>query len=74
MTITEYIKHLEDIRAEHGELEVDTEGFSGRRSAREPVVTYRKILGKRESRQEFWMDYSWDPTMRCAKGQKVVRV
>lgn len=57
MTITEYIQRLEDIRAEHGELEVETSDFYGRRcSAFQPDVAFRRILSKRESKPQFWYD------------------
>jgi hypothetical protein len=71
MTITEYIAKLEAIRAEHGELLVDTFRGSGiRTEAPDPRVAYRKILSPRESRPSFW-----DQTDGLTKkGSKVVQV
>ena len=69
MTISEYIRELEAIRAEHGELEIETYGLScGRCPASTPTIAYKKILAGRQRRPAFW---SYDLK---TKGEKVVRV
>lgn len=71
MKISEYIDALEAIRREHGDLEVDSNNYYGRDSARAPTTGYRKILKKRQTREEFWSPYGCDPDQ---KGEKVVRI
>lgn len=72
MKISEYIRALEAIQFEHGDLEVDTYVYFGRVSASLPEVAYRKILGKRESRNMFWSEYySGDADKKGAKVCKI---
>lgn len=71
MKISEYIAKLSEIQAQHGDLEVDEEFITGRRSAQGPVVAYRRIMNNRQRRPAFWSEYGDDP---ASKGQKVVRV
>lgn len=69
MKISEYIAKLEAIKAEHGDLPVDTLGGDGRHEITYgPAVGFRKILKGRESRPGFWSDYM--PIDQ--KGEKVV--
>jgi hypothetical protein len=67
MTVTEYIKLLERFVAQHGDLPIETGGIGIERvPARAPELAYRKILGKRERREEFsWNDENrGDPVCR----------
>lgn len=70
MKISEYIVALEMIKDEHGALEVDSDWVRGRRTVAVPVIAFRKILSKRESKDEFWDSYLDE----SAKGEKVCRV
>lgn len=70
MKISEYIAKLESIKAEHGDLEVETNMGMSRWPVWVPVVAHKLILGKRERTPRFWME--WDGEER--KGEKVVRV
>ena len=71
MTISEYIAHLEGMKAQHGDLEVETVGLHfERETASKPVVAYRKILGKRERSSKFYSSY--DPLDQ--RGEKVCRI
>lgn len=70
MKISEYIKALETIRAEHGDLELDTMSVDGcRRPACSPKVGFRKILKGRESKPAFW--YEWASDCVGRQGDKV---
>ena len=71
MTITQYIAHLQYIREEHGELEVEKYGVCNeRQSAPPPLIGYRKILSKRESKPCFW----YSGLTEEQKGEKVVKL
>ena len=71
MTISEYVRHLERIKREHGDLPVeDYDSYSGRGAAIKPEVAYRKVLRKRERKPRFWLDYE----AQELKGEKVVRI
>jgi hypothetical protein len=71
MILSDYIKALQAIEAEHGDLEVETLFPDGsRRTVPNPGIEFAKILGRRESRAEFWR--SWHGEER--KGKRVVRV
>jgi hypothetical protein len=66
--ITEYIAALETIKAEHGDLEVQTLvlGF-GRAAASSPRVAYKQVLRGRESKPCFAYEREQDPTRIGAK-------
>lgn len=71
MRISEYIAALEAIKAEHGDLEVETTGFDLQRiAARKPEIEFRKILSGRNRSPRFWNTWNGD----AAKGEMVVRV
>jgi hypothetical protein len=71
MTITQYIVHLHDIRAEHGELEVEKYGVcNARQLAPPPIIGYRRILSKCESKPSFW----YFGLTEEQKGEKVVKL
>lgn len=80
MTIREYINALEEIAKVEGDaIEVDTWRAERRMTAPRPEVDYRKILNKRESREDFWYDWGDNSRYggeknRAQKGTKVVRV
>ena len=61
------IAALEEIREEHGDLEVDTFGHYGRRPAMAPTVEHRLILKPRQSRPMFWSKWYGED----CKGEKV---
>lgn len=71
MKISEYIVALEAIKAEHGDLEVETTGFDLRRiAARKPEIEFRKILSGRNRSPRFWNTWDGD----AAKGEKVASI
>ena len=75
MRISEYIAALETIKAEHGDLEIDTDSYNGARiSARPPEIAYRQVLKPRESKPVFWRDFSGHWRLQHERGEKVVRV
>jgi len=54
MTISEMIAALEQFRAQHGDLEVETfSGFGNRVKHRGPVLDHRRILKGRERKPQF---------------------
>ena len=70
MILSDYIKALQAIEAEHGDLEVETFFVDGsRRTAPKPEIDFRKILSPRQHKPAFW-----SATNPETKGQKVVRV
>ncbi len=59
MNITEYINLLEAFRAEHGDLAVMDYGFDATiQTPREPVLRFKRINRKRQSRSETWSQYT----------------
>lgn len=70
MKISEYIKHLESVQSEIGDVEVQRENHWGRDSAPEPVAAFALILNGRESRPRFWSAYEGEER----KGGPVCRV
>jgi hypothetical protein len=71
MKISEYIKVLENIKTEHGDLEVDYYYFGRRKEANAPEIAFRKILKGRERTPDYWDKYSGNEDR---KGEKVVRI
>jgi hypothetical protein len=71
MKISEYIAALETIKAEHGDLEVQTHSGYGRSEARDPKLAYEMVLKGRESSPRFCGEYERDESRR---GEKVCRV
>ncbi len=73
MKVSEYIKALQELQAQHGDLEVYAYKAGAVRKAPEPGVENLRILSKRESVQDYWRKtYS-----RCTpenKGEKVVSI
>jgi hypothetical protein len=71
MTITQYITHLQDIRAEHVELEVEKYSVcNARQLAPPPIIGYRKVLSKCEFKPCFW----YSGLTEEQKGEKVVKL
>lgn len=70
MKISEYIKHLESVRDQIGDVEVQHYGHGGREEASPPQVGFALLLRPRESRQRFWSSYEGDDR----KGEPVCRV
>lgn len=71
MKISEYIQHLESVRSQIGDVEVQTVGVNGgRRTAPMPNVAYVKALKGREHKPRFWGTYEDD----ACKGDPVCRV
>jgi len=71
MKASEYIKAMQALIDEHGDLEVMYEKFDlSTYSVGEPKVMNMKILTKRESKPKLWRD--WHPEKE--KGEKVIRV
>lgn len=70
MKISEYIYHLESVRSQIGDVEVQRDGYKGRSDARQPQVGYVLLLRSRESRPRFWNGYEGDDR----KGDPVCRV
>ena len=69
MKLSAYIRKLEALLNEHGDLEVDTYGVGGdRQDAPVPEIAYRRILSNKERTPRFW----WG--IEAKKGEKVVRV
>ena len=67
MKISDMIAALEEIREEHGDLEVDTYGRYGRLPVMAPMIKYRLILKNRRTRPEFWCEWNGEDR----KGEKV---
>ena len=57
MKISEYIQHLEAVRDQIGDVEVQRYGHYGREEAHQPQVGHTLILRPRESRPRFWSTY-----------------
>ena len=73
MILSDYIKALQAIEAEHGDLEVQTEFCDQARvEAGKPKVAFALVLKGRESKPRFWLD--WFSDHKDRKGQKVVRL
>jgi hypothetical protein len=70
MKISEYIAELEKIKAEVGDVEVQTETCWGRGEANAPSIQYALILKGRQHKPRFWSKYEGD---NC-KGGVVCRV
>ncbi len=71
MKISEYIKHLESVQSEIGDVEVQSYGFGGdRHTAPMPSVALVKLLSGREHKPRFWSTYDGDER----KGAPVCRV
>lgn len=70
MKISEYIKHLESVQSQIGDVEVQRDGYNGRSEARPPQVGYVLLLRPRESRRRFWSSYEGDDR----RGDPVCRV
>lgn len=54
MKISEYIRRLEEVQAEIGDVEVQKDDLAGRVEAPAPKSAYALILKGRESRNRFW--------------------
>lgn len=71
MKISEYIQHLEHVRSQIGDVEVQTAGVDGGRcEARAPEVGYVQVLKGREYKPRFWGSYQ----VAERKGDAVCRV
>jgi len=72
MTISEYITKLEALRAEHGDIEVESMAPDcSRREAPAPSAQHKKILAGRQHKSMFWSRYTDRPE---TKGEPVVQV
>ena len=73
MKISEYIQHLNDIAEAHGDLEVESLSYhyEERQPARPPRVGFRKVLGKRERKEKFFVERL---DRESERGEKVVRI
>ena len=67
MKISEYVKLLNAIKKEHGDLEVEAY-VGGRITANPPKVAYTRVLKGRESKPDFWSNYMEEDR----KGEKVI--
>lgn len=72
MKTTEYIKALEALVALHGDLEVETGQIWGRDTAPIPEIAFKRVLTGRESKPDFWSEYS--SKAETNKGEEVIRV
>jgi hypothetical protein len=70
MRISEYIGHLEALKSEHGDIEVECDFIWQRKPAPPPAIAYKKILKPRERKPDFWSEIDSEGQ----KGEKVVRV
>ena len=70
MKISEYIRHLENVMSEIGDVEVQSNGYDGRHNACQPCVAFALILRGRESRPRFWSKYEGEER----KGEAVCKV
>lgn len=71
MKISEYIKELKNLKAEHGDLEVETYFFGRRKEANPPEIAFRKKLKvRRDITPSFWGTYDGEDS----KGDKVIRI
>lgn len=69
--ISELIEKLQNLEAEHGDLQVDTWNVDRDRvSQRNPQIAYRKILTGRQSKPSFWSVFDG----KDACGEKVIRL
>lgn len=73
MKLSEYIKFLQDLKDEKGDLEVFKYGPSGVKEVGAPSLKHLKILSKRESRQEYWETWRSNCTPEN-KGEQVVSI
>lgn len=66
-----YIRLLEKLIEEYGDLDVQTySGNFDRIDCPPPIVTYCKILKKRQSKTGFWDSFDGE----CQKGEKVFKL
>lgn len=73
MKISEFIERLEAIKAEHGDLEVDTyDGYGVREQHSGPEIAFRKVLSMTEFDADFWGGEEWEDA--GCKGEKVCKV
>lgn len=70
MKISKYIQHLESVRDQIGDVEVQRDWYDGRSEAPTPQVGYVLLLRPRESRPRFWSSYEGEDR----KGDPVCRV
>lgn len=70
MKISEYIKELERVMANVGDVDVQTDDSWGRNEAPQPTVAYVRILTGRQHKPRFWGAYDPENT----KGATVCRV
>ena len=75
MNISEFVAELEAIKAEHGDLDVETYDAIGyRKEAWKPEIAYRLILKGREHSPRFWNAYLPAEERESRKGTKVCKV
>jgi hypothetical protein len=74
MMLSQYMRELSVLLAEHGDLEVNTLRFNGERMlAPRPKLAYKRILEKREWKEDFWHDDGSEHDIEH-RGEKVVRI
>ena len=59
MKISDLILELENFKSINGDLEVERYGINGRSNIPSPRLKFKKLLSKRENREDFWSD--WEP-------------
>ena len=72
MKISEYVRHLEEIQADFGDLEVETVNFNfDRVSARKPTIDHMAILFGRESKPRVASWFKYSPDYEQRKGEMI---
>lgn len=63
MKVSEFIAALEAFKAEHGDLEVETERFNAQKRCTHdgPELAHRKVLRGREHKPAFYRGYGEPP-------------
>lgn len=75
MKISELIAHLECLKQEHGDLDVERTGFGGDRvDQRPPVLAHRAKLKGRETKARFAEWYAYSSSEDDRKGDPVCKL
>lgn len=74
MKISELVQHLEHMRSEHGDLDVEQSHWDGRRGeCSPPRLDHRAILIGRESKTRFGSEF-YGKDAEGRRGDKVCRI